>query len=64
MQVAVIELIEHGLNGFVITRQRLTYAFRKTRVADEISQALARETQVPGTIVGNVVSGFFRPARF
>ena len=64
MQMPVLKLVEHRLNGIVIVRQRFTNTIRKARVIDKLAQAFSRETQVPCTLVDIGLSWFFRPAPF
>ena len=56
VQVPVLQLVEHCLDGFVVVRQRLANALRKARIVDQLAQAFAREFEVPRSVAGPGVS--------
>ena len=61
-QVPVLQLVEHGFDGFVVVREGLTHALRKTCIVDQLAQALTRELEMPGAVIRPGFS--LRPALF
>ncbi len=46
VNMAVLELLQHGLHGVVVLRQRLPYAWGKAIVVDQFAQTLAGKVEV------------------
>ena len=61
--MAVLDFVEHSLNGFVIVRQRLAHARRQAGIVDQVAQAFTSQRQVPGSddVAGVSVRRFFGP---
>ena len=49
MQVPVLELVEHRLNGIVVLRERLAYTSRQPGVSDQVAQTFTGQRKMPGT---------------
>ncbi len=62
--MAVLELVEHVLYGFVIVRERIAYARRQAGIVDEFPQTLAGQCQVIVFLIAAVSRRFSAPRPF